>query len=124
VAIRKDKASALRSRYSAFAGGEQGAITGNVGDDVGPQPTKIGDPYAKFEQASPAGVRGRAHGSQHAGAPAHGDGSGPSFAAQKEPRGISPQEAAFVATKGNSPKRGPGRKTQAADIDKLKTAGQ
>jgi hypothetical protein len=56
VAIKKDRFSALRSRYSAFAGGK--ALIGNVGDSVGPQPTG-NKPANNFKQANFRGVSGK-----------------------------------------------------------------
>jgi hypothetical protein len=107
---------------------DKGLLDANQGTDVAPTPKPAGQASIaggeQFEMVDPSSVAGgkKAGMSQHAGAP-DGFGPGPSFTAQKESRGIHEMGHAFSAAAGNSPKRSAGRKTQASDIDKLKTAG-
>jgi hypothetical protein len=95
----------------------------------GPKPSKVGPASVmgeeKFEGKPYDQVvaNKREGSSQHSGAP-DGSGPGPSFAAQAASRGIIDKGSMFSSVSGHGkPKRSAGRKTQASDIDKLKTAG-
>jgi hypothetical protein len=98
-------------------------VSPSSGDEAG-TPTAMGKMTSQFLQGDFAAVVGgaKAGSSKHAGAPDGGQGGGNVPTGSVLGGHIDAGSDASKA-RGNSPQRSAGRKTQAGDIDKLKTAG-
>lgn len=113
----------------------KGPAVGNTGDHVGAEPPTdwMQAPEAKFEPVSPEGHQARFtrdHANTRKAVAPSGKANFTGQAASRgiksmSPEGVTAHAGGPTILSGNhNPVRGSGRKTQAKDIAKLKTAGQ
>jgi hypothetical protein len=96
------------------------SATGNTGTDVGPKPPSMMPDNSQFEQADFRAVGSTPKGDSLA---QRGSRGGPEMPGSTPLAGHKDVGADAAKARGNNPARSAGRRTQPADVDKLKTAG-